>query len=46
MYTGFDGNIWTVNIFPDGNENEYYTATVKCSDEAIAKQIISSIELE
>lgn len=46
MYTGFDGNIWTVNIFPDGNENEYYTATVKCSDEAMTKQIISSIELE
>lgn len=46
MYPGFDGNTWTVNIFPDGNENEHYTVTVKCSDEALTKQIISSIELE
>ena len=46
MYSGFDGNTWTVNIFPDGNENEHFTTTIKCSDETTTRKIISSIELE
>ena len=43
---GYNGDLWTVNVFPDGKENDYFFTTIKCSDEAMEKQIISSIELE
>jgi len=42
---GYEGKLWTVNVFPDGDENAYFMASIKCSDEETAKQMISSIEL-
>ncbi len=46
IYSGYDGNVWVVTIFPDDNANKVYTVNMKCTDETVAKQIISSIELE
>ena len=46
LYSDYNGNTWDVNIFPNNNKNEVYTVTLKCPDETMAKQIISSIELE
>ena len=46
MYDGYDGNFWNVTLFPESDENQYYMVMVKCPDETIAKQIVSSIELE
>ena len=39
-------DIWNLSIFPDGDDLNSYLVTIKCGDETIAKQIISSIELE
>jgi hypothetical protein len=46
LYSDYNGNTWDVNIFPNNNKNEVYTVTLKCPDETMAKQIISSAELE
>lgn len=46
IYSGYDGNLWVVTIFPDNNKNAVYTVNLKCPDATEAKQIISSIELE
>jgi hypothetical protein len=44
----FSGNdvIWNISIFPDGDDIHEYSVMINYSDETIAKQIISSIELE
>ncbi|MCR4795939.1 MAG: hypothetical protein K5898_12390 [Ruminococcus sp.] len=43
---GYTGNMWTFTFFPDGDEVNKYSIMMKCADETVAKQIISSIELE
>ncbi|SHM15801.1 hypothetical protein [Ruminococcus flavefaciens] len=43
---GYTGNMWTFTFFPVGDEVNKYSIMMKCPDETIAKQIISSIELE
>ena len=42
---GYDGGIWTYSILPENSE-DMVLVTVKCSDETVAKQIISSVRLK
>ncbi len=44
--SGLGSGLWTVNIFPDSDENSYFLVMIKCSDETTVKRIVSSIELE
>lgn len=38
--------IWNFYISPDGSEDTYYDVMIKCPDEAVARQIISSVALK
>ena len=46
IYAGYNGNLWVATIFPDDTPNKVYTVTLNCPDETMARQIISSVELE
>ncbi|MCR5600433.1 MAG: hypothetical protein K6G33_06825 [Ruminococcus sp.] len=43
---GYNGNLWVATIFSDNTPDKVYTVTLNCPDETMAKQIISSVELE
>lgn len=41
----YDVPFWTVNLYPEGSDNNYYFMIIRGADEGIIRQIISSIEL-
>ncbi len=43
---GYDGKLWTCAMVPYGSEDTYYAVSLRCSDEAAARQILSSIHLK
>ena len=45
QYSGYE-DIWQLFIFPDSDDLNTYSVAINCSDETMAKQIISSVELE
>lgn len=42
----FKGNLWSVFIYPENDEDTYYYIMIRGKDEETIKQIISSIELK
>lgn len=46
IHGSYNGDLWSITIYPDSDENQYYWVMLKCPDETLAKQIISSLELE
>lgn len=46
LYSSFKGGYWSITLYPNESDDEYYHVFIKCPDETTARQIISSIELE
>ena len=46
LYSSFKDGYWSITLYPNESDDEYYHVFIKCPDETTARQIISSIELE